>query len=522
MKQLNPQDAQFLFMEDGNLASHVTSILICDQSSAPDGIVRFKDILSTVEQRLGNSSLYSQKLMRLPFDFDFPYWVEDPHFELEYHVRHGRLPEPSDWRQLCIHIARFHSRPLDLSRPPWELYIIEGLDNVEGVEPGAFAMVMKMHHAAVDGTSAQQFMFSMMDLGPKGPPIIPPPTGRRTRNGPVPTSQVLVRAAINNATAPAKLANAALRMTPKLASAAARNVLRRGDSQQSVPHTRFNGDISPNRAFDAVSFPLDDFKMIAKAFDGAKINDVVLAVSSGALRKYLKSKNELPDEPLVITAPVNQRTAQGPTGKEDGNDISAMSLPIFTNIANPTDRMKSIIRATLAAKSQKSGLTSRVATELSQHVPAMTLSTLGPLLLQSGLVGERLCNAIVSNVPGMQIPIYFCGAEVTHAYGMAPIGAGMGLFIATPSYNGKIAFSITTTRQIMPDTPYFMTCLTQALAELKEIAEKKLGSESKSPQTAKPTRKKKTYHKTRRKAAAASVKSKAATSKKKQQPKKKN
>lgn len=505
MKQLSPQDAQFLFMEDGNLASHVTSIMICDQSTAPDGIVRFKDILSTVENRLGNAPMYSQKLMRLPFDFDFPYWVEDPHFELEYHVRHGRLPEPSDWRQLCIHISRFHSRPLDMARPPWEIYIIEGLDNVEGVAPGSFAMAMKMHHAAVDGTSAQKFMFSMMDLGPSGPPIIPPPSGRNGRDGNVPTSQLLVRAAMNNYMAPAKLANAALKMTPKIASTLAGKALKRSSASQTVPMTRFNGETSPNRAFDAITFELEDFKNIAKSFEGGKINDAVLAVSAGALRRYLKSKNELPKEPLVITAPVNKRK-DDPTqsSSKEGNDISAMSLPIFTNIADPTDRMKMIIQASQTAKSDKSTSTSRMLTDLSQHIPAMPLSTLGPLLLQSGMVGERMCNAIVSNVPGVQIPLYFCGAKITNAYGMAPIGAGVGLFIATPSYNGKLSFSITTTRQIMPDTPYFMNCLKQSLEEMKTAAEKKAKAPNAASRKTKQARK--SYHRTRSAAEMATAK----------------
>ena len=212
MKQLKPQDAQFLFMEDGRLASHVTSVMICDQSTAPDGVVRFKDVLKCVEDRFSAAPIFSQKLMRLPFDVDFPYWVEDPFFELEYHVRHSRLPEPSDWRQFCIQVARIHSRPLDLNRPPWELDIVAGLDNVEGVAAGSFGLVMKMHHAAVDGTSAQKAIFSMMDIGPEGPPLSPPPSGRRISNAtPVSAAQAMARAAFKNATAPARMASAAMK-----------------------------------------------------------------------------------------------------------------------------------------------------------------------------------------------------------------------------------------------------------------------------------------------------------------------
>ena len=528
MKQLKPQDAQFLFMEDGKIASHLTSVLICDQSTAPEQPIRFKSILAKVEDRLSNSPLYSQKLMRLPFDVDFPYWVEDPHFELEYHVRHSRLPEPADWRQLCIHIARYHSRPLDMTRPLWEMHVTEGLDNIEGIKPGSFAILLKMHHAAVDGTSAQKFMFSMMDLGIDGPAIIPPPVGKALmRETSVPMPMIATKAALNNVTAPVKLARAALKLTPTIAKAATGSVLKRNNNQLKVPTTRFNGAVSPNRAFDAVTFKLADFKMIAKSFGEAKINDVVLAVCGGAMREYLASKKELPSESLVITAPVNKRGSSDAISGAEGNEVSAMSLPVFSNIANPVDRLKSIVRASQSAKAQKSGLASRVATDLSQHVPAATLSALSPILIQMG-GADRVCNAFVSNVPGVQFPVYFCGAEVTDVFGMAPIGGGMGLFIATPSYNGKMTFSITTTRQIMPDTPFFMDCIRRALNELKQAANKKTKSGA-----AKTTKKTKaatgspSFHKTRKKtatvrAAASKPKTKAkASPKKKSNPKKK-
>ena len=498
MKQLKPQDAQFLFMEDGKIASHITSIMVCDQSTAKEQPVRFKNILSLVEERLSNSPLYSQKLLRLPFDVDFPYWVEDPHFELEYHVRHGRLPEPADWRQLCIHIARFHSRPLDMTRPLWEMYVIEGLDNIEGITPGSFAIAMKMHHAAVDGTSAQKFMFSMMDLGRDGPAIIPPPVGKALlRETSVSNQIIAAKAAVNNITAPIKLARAAFNLAPTVAKATLKSAFKRNSTSAKIPSTRFNGSVSPNRAFDAAWFDLKDFKMIAKSFGDAKINDVVLAVCGGALREYLQSKKELPDESLIVTAPVNKRGSSDAISGGDGNDISAMSLPLFSNIANPVDRLKSIVRESQSAKSQKSGLASRVATDLSQHVPAATLSALSPILIQLG-GGDRISNAFVSNVAGVQFPVYFCGCEVTHAFGMAPIGAGMGLFIATPSYNGKMAFSITTTRQIMPDTPYFMDCIRRAFKELKDAAKRKAkASGSKAASKGKP-RKSSTYHVTRK------------------------
>ncbi|MEO1027969.1 MAG: wax ester/triacylglycerol synthase family O-acyltransferase [Pseudomonadota bacterium] len=478
MKQLKPQDAQFLYMEDSRLAAHVTSFAICDQSTAPTQPVRFRDIVRTIEERLGDSPLFDRRLMRLPLDFDFPYWVEDSHFDIDYHVRHVRLPEPSDWRQLCIQVARAHSRPLDMNRPPWEIYVVEGLENVEGVPAGSFALIVKMHHSAVDGTSAMKFLFSMLDIGPKGPPIMPPPPKRKQeRVKPPSVRQILTRAATNNLTSPAKLTAKSASFLPKVARAALDRVQGKSDVDLHVPKTRFNGEISPNRAFDATSFHFDELKEVRNGFPGATINDVVLGIVSGGLRRYLKSKKELPDEPLVITAPINTRSTKNTDDvKDDGNSVSTMSVPIFTNLVNPVERMNSIMRATESAKKAKSGLASRILTDTSQNIPAFLQANLAPVLAQLAPSQGPVTNAFVSNVPGVQIPLYFNGCEIVMFHGLAPIGAGMGLFIATPSYNNRISFGVTTTRQIMPDTDYFIRCLKKAMEELKEVANKRSGS----------------------------------------------
>ena len=470
MKQLKPQDAQFLFMEDANIASHIASILICDQSSVPGGKVRFKQILRTIEERLSSSPLYDSKLKRMPLDIDLPYWVQDEYFDLEYHVRHARLPEPADWRQLCIQIARIHSRPLDMSRPLWEIHIVEGLDNVEGVAPDSFAVIIKVHHAIVDGTSAMQFIFSMLDLGAEGPPIVPL-TGRRRIENPQPVSPTFkaMRAVANNVSAPMKISRSLLGLTPKLAKVASQRITGKKPVDAKVPMTRFNSDVSPNRAFDAVLADMKDLKAIRKLVDDATINDVVLAVIGGGLRKYLQSKNELPELPLIITAPINSRQDGGEAGGNDGNDITAMSVPLFSNLRDPVERLKAIAKASKSAKAANSGLQSRILTDAAQTVPSLAMSTLTPFMITAN-TNSPVANAVVSNVRGPDFPIYFCGAKIDRLFGMAPIAPGMGLFIATPSYLGKMSFSVTTTRQIIPDLPFFMKCITDAIEGLLEAA----------------------------------------------------
>lgn len=170
MQQLNPQDAQFLYIETGNNLTHVMGVNIFDPSTAPGGKVRFKDIIEHVESRLEYSQVFKRRLMRLPYDFDHPYWVEDEFFDVEHHMFHSRLPEPGDWRQFCIHLARHFSRPMDMNRPLWDMYVIEGLDRIEGIPKGSYAIATRVHHAAIDGASAMHFFSALSDIDPGVPP----------------------------------------------------------------------------------------------------------------------------------------------------------------------------------------------------------------------------------------------------------------------------------------------------------------------------------------------------------------
>ena len=164
MQQLSGQDASFVYMETPATPMHIGSVGIYDPSTAPGGFVRFKDILKFIESRLQGARSFRQKLVRVPFDLDHPYWIEDGDFDLEYHVRHIALPRPGDWRQLCIQTARLHARPLDMNKPLWEFWIIEGLNNIPGIPKGSFAMVSKVHHAAIDGMSGVEMSAALHDL----------------------------------------------------------------------------------------------------------------------------------------------------------------------------------------------------------------------------------------------------------------------------------------------------------------------------------------------------------------------
>ena len=479
LQQLKAQDAAFLYMETENNLTHVTGFSIFDPTTAPGGKVRFKDIIEHVESRVHTSPIFTRRLVHVPFELDYPYWANDEYFDIEYHIRHARLPQPGDWRQLCIHMARYHSRPLNMKRPPWEMYVVEGLDNVEGVPGGSYALVTKIHHVAVDGTSAMRFFSAIADSDAQGTPAIDI-SSIETPDVEKPELPLMFkRAFVNNMTSPVRMANTIIRSTPILANAL-RNALSSGEGDsKDVPDTRFNHDVSPHKMFDATTFSLEDFKQIRQAVPGVTINDVVLAICAGGLRRYLLSLDELPEDPLVAWVPINARP-KGSASDESGNNITAMTAAIHTDIADPITRLTEIHLTTQATKEAKSGVSARLMTDISQHVPAASQVLAGRLLLRLSS-DRRMCNLFISNVPGPQVTMYMNGAKQVGNYGMAPLNDGMGLFIATPSYDGEISFGVTSTREIMPDISFFISCLEESFDELMKVtANKKTAAKKKT------------------------------------------
>jgi len=376
MQQLSAQDAQFLYMETNKSLSQVTSIAIFDPTTAPTGTVRFKDIIEHVRSRLHTSPIYRRRIYHVPLELDYPYWIDDEHFDLEYHIKHGRLPHPSDWRQLCIHLARFHSRPLDMQRAPWEMYVIEGLDNVAGIPKGCYAIATKIHHSAADGMAIVNFFGGLMDMDQQGTPVIP--TQQRVTSAryekPSPF-QMSARGMLNGLRSPMKVADTLFRYAPSIIQSMKKHVTEtRGEAKQTVPSTRFNLETSPHRVFDATTFPVVDFKTMRGIVPGSTINDMVLAICSGALRKYLGHHKELPSKSLRAFVPVNVRSPKGSLEQTEqpGNKISTMAPALFTNIADPVERLAAIYTETKEQKAARKGISARIMTDVTRHIPAAT------------------------------------------------------------------------------------------------------------------------------------------------------
>lgn len=472
MKQLSALDAMFAYTETANTPMHIGQLLIYDPSTAPGGMVGFKDILRYIEGRLDGARIFRQKLVRVPLDLDHPYWVDDANFDLEYHVRHIALPKPGDWRQLCIQAARIYARPMDMNKPLWEYTVIEGLDNVAGVPKGSFAMLHKMHHAAIDGQSGLQMTLALHDLDAAMKP-------RKfalkfqPEADPNPLA-LLAKAQFNNIANPVRGMQNLQKLLPlpKRLLDVRRQFVQRDDAKGSIPKTRFNKKLSPHRVFDGREFALTEIKKIRSAFPGATVNDVMIAVVSGAMRAYLKAKNDLPERTLKIGAPVSVRTDDDKDSA--GNQVTMMQVGVGTHLNNAGDRLHFIMAETQRSKAMTQAIGAKTLMELSGAMPAGLTAAGTKMMVRAGLV-ERLnpaVNTIVTNVPGPMVPMYFAGAKLVKSFGMGILAEGQGLFHVVTSYNGNVILTFLADRQVMPDPEFYADCIGRSFADLIDAAAK--------------------------------------------------
>ncbi len=467
MQQLSGMDASFVYFETPATPMHVAGVSIYDPSTAPGGTVTFKGILASFQERLHLARTFRQKMVQVPMNLDHPYWVEDKDFDLEFHVRHIALPQPGDWRQLCIQVARLHSRMLDLSRPLWETYVIEGLDHVEGVPPGSFALLQKTHHAAIDGVSGMEMTSAIHDLTPE-----PQPPGTidtwQGEDDPSPLT-LLSRAALNNGTRPMHFGRVVARTVPGLGRVT--NQLRRRQLQlpsTSAPRTPFNGTVSAHRVVDARRFDLGEIRRMKNAVEGATVNDVVLAIVGGGLRAYLLRRAELPAEPLLAMAPISVRT-ESEKGSQ-GNQVSSMVVSVASNIADPLERLTAVRESTHQAKEFTRAVGARTLTDYSQFIPG-GLAALASRTASRFEMANRVdpaANCVVTNVPGPREPLYFAGAKLVTMFGMGPIGDGLGLMHPVTSYVDELVIAVTSCREMLPDPAVYAQCLQDSYDELAE------------------------------------------------------
>jgi diacylglycerol O-acyltransferase len=443
MRQLTGLDATFLNMETGRFTGHVGGLVLLDPTDTPSGTVTAEDIRRSIEMRMHLLEPFRWRLVEVPFDLDYPYWVEAEDFDLEFHVRELALPAPGTREQLAEQVARITARPLDRSRPLWEFYVIQGL------EDGLVGLQTKIHHAAVDGASGSEILSVLFDVQPQ--PDIPPPTEQRKPERVPGELELVSRALTRLATQPLQAALSLGRLSTGLAKAGRSAASSRdggilGSPDVKAPRLSFNAKVTPHRRFAFASVDLEQVKRIKRAF-GATVNDVVLAMCAGGLRRWLLEHGELPDQPLVAAVPISVRT-QKERGTY-GNKVSAMMTPLPTNESHPRLRME-LVAESMKARAARVGTTLMSRTAGSGPVPF---------------------NLIISNVPGPQQPLYVAGARVVAHHIVSGIGDGMGLNISLLGLDGDLDFGLVADRDLVPDLWTLMDYIQEEADVLLEVAE---------------------------------------------------
>lgn len=486
MRQLTSLDAQFLAIESPTTTGHVGGLAVFNPSTAPGGVVTLDGVQAMLRERLHLLPPLRWRLAEVPLGLDRPYWIEDPDFELEFHVRELALPAPGSDEQLAEQVARISARHLDRARPLWELYLIHGLPD------GHVAILTKMHHAMIDGMSGAEIMGILFDLGPEGREFPDAPEALHGEQAPG-QIEMLGRGVAALPLQPLRMLRAAPGVLPHLDVAPSilgmpgaetmsrtlsrmRNIAngtRDGDvlerPKMRAPKTTFNGKISPHRRFTFGSLSLPAVKALKKHF-GVTVNDVVVSLSTTAIRQWLVAHDELPNEPLLAQIPVSVRTDE--ERGTYGNKISIMIAPLATNEPDPVARLMATHEAMKAAKDRHRALPASALQEITQFIPPAVNARAARVALQMGTrQGMRpLYNVVISNVPGPPIPIYMVGAELQHNYPVSVITDGAGLNITVLSYRDHLDFGIIADRGQMPDLATMMDGLRGALAELEAAA----------------------------------------------------
>ena len=465
MQQLTEMDYSFVQMESNRTPMHISPVMFYDQSKLKRGKVRFKEILTVFERNLHKSAVFRRKLAGGAAGLDTPYWIEDDHFDLEFHVRHIALPKPGDWRQLCILLARLQARGLDMRRPLWEAYVIEGLNDVEGLPPNSFAIMLKVHHAAIDGVSGAEIITAIHSLTEEAePPLVADDWQPESAPSPL---KVWSRAYINNIKRPVRLLETVSELVPNAIRARNTAAERQQEEKPPLARTRFNARVSGYRVTDAIVLDLDRVKQIKNAVDGATVNDVVVSVVGGGLRKYLEAKGELPEGSLVCGAPINVRSERN--SDSVGNQVGVMTINMASDIEDPLARLAAVAQHAQESKAYSSALGASAMMDITRGLwPGVTGAALRVATMAAVNADIALpMNTIVSNVPGPQMPLYMSGARLHMMMGIGPVMDMMGLFHAVISGAGKITINFVSCRELLPDPGFYRTCLEQAYAGLE-------------------------------------------------------
>jgi diacylglycerol O-acyltransferase len=482
MNQLTAVDTNFLNLESGRTVAHIGGLGIVDPTLCPGGRLTREAVVELVRQRAHLTRPLRRKLAAAPFGIDRPYWIEDTDFDPSWHVHEVGLPTPGTDLQLGEEIARLHERPLDRRRPLWELYLVPGLAG------GRAALYLKVHHAAIDGVLAAELLTVLLDVGPEPQPV-PTPDARAPERPPSTAEMVgagLARAALHPLRAARSIARTAqyLDQIPGigqypgagLLTRTARTVLRRDTREVprmprlTTPRTPFDGPIGARRGFAFGSLPLEEVQRVRRSLD-VSVNDVVIAMSTTALRRWLLKRDALPDQPLVAAVPVSLRRVGH--GCDGANRLSAMIAPLATHIDDPDERFEAVRRTMRTVKRRfVAASAGGWFEEISALVPAAFSSAATRVAIQLAPVLIQPVNLMISNVRGPLLPLYMSGARVLN-YHPASVISDLtgGVNITVFSYAGSLDVGIVACPDLVPDVWELIDYLRDALEELKILAD---------------------------------------------------
>ncbi len=485
MNHLSGLDATFLHLESPEMPMHIGSLCVMDLPSGFASDDFFEHAKQRVAERMHLADLFTRKLALIPFDLSNPVWVEDEDVDIEYHVRHVTLPKPGTNRLLQQYVARLHSSLLDRSRPLWEFFIIDGLKS------GQVALYTKAHHAGMDGQAGMAVAQAIFDMEPTGRVVKPPRPKVRSHRYQLGMAELGGAALRNTALQVVKLVQTAPQMLRAVRDLVATPNESTGKRQWGLPdqlklfgpRTMLNTTITNQRTFAGRTISLTETKFIGKTLGGT-LNDVVLTTTAGALRRYLKEHNNLPDKTLLVAIPVSLREA-GDTSAN--NQVSFITSVMGTDIADPVKRLAVIHEASEANKQMMSRVKTAMPTDFPLFGAPWLMSGVAAAVSRSGLLSTLppISNLIISNVPGSPVPLYFAGAKLASFYPVSIVIHSMALNVTVQSYAGRLDYGLIACRRAMPDVAdlgdYLLAEHQVLLAKAQEAAAKTLDAERAAP-----------------------------------------
>lgn len=461
MERLSGLDAMFLYIETPTAHMHVTGVYVLGAGGSGIGYEAVRELLG---RRLPPSGPLRRRLVDVPFGLHHPVWVEDPKFDLDFHIRRASLAAPGGDEELADLAAEISSCALDRSRPLWELHVVEGL------EGGRVGLVGKVHHAAVDGVSGAELMTTLLDLEEDPPDHEVVDTWRPEQ---IPSATALAARALAaralQVPRALRTARSALETAIQLSRQHRVAELPPPPALFEAPRTSLNRAITAQRRVAFSTHRLEDLKAVRRRFS-CTVNDVVLAICAGALRSYLHDRSELPDDPIVALVPRSVRSDEAMGAH--GNRVSAVLTSLATDIEDPVERLAAVTEAMGRAKAQEEMVGSTMVQELSElAVPAVIAGAARLVSLVRAFDRLRPAfNVTISNVAGPTFPLFLAGSPVVGLYPLGPVGEGVGLNITVISYCGTLYIGLNACRETMPEPAELSRRIGQSLDELLEAA----------------------------------------------------